>query len=157
MWRLALATRSVVLPLALFLAGTIFGPRLIAAAFQSSPPTQLTFASEAGVIFTIVRSDLALEYEAVTRKAREALEKGFSDQRKQQAAGWLFYKAFEPGPNGEVVYVSFLRPTVKEADYYLFKIIAEVFPSDAKTLYKTASTAFVSIHKLNLEKTAEFK
>jgi hypothetical protein len=42
------------------------------------------------------------------------------------------YKASESGPNGAVVYVFLLDPTVPGADYGLGRILAEAYPDQAK-------------------------
>ena len=45
-------------------------------------------------------------------------------------------------PNGSVIYVSFMDPVVKGADYSVSDILAEVFPEEGQALYKTYFAAF---------------
>ncbi|MBI4478283.1 MAG: hypothetical protein HY654_14005 [Acidobacteria bacterium] len=156
--RLFSAGRPAILGVTLFVAGMLCATvALRSDAAQQAQPAGLTFSSDAGLIFSIIKPDQTVAYEASINKLKEAFGKIEDPVRKQQAASWTVYKAVEPGPNGSVLYVSVLQPSVKDADYNVFKIISEAFPTEAQELYKAASTAFVSMNKTTLTKLAEFK
>ena len=50
-------------------------------------------------------------------RVKEALAK--SDESEAQAAGvsWRVFKGVEPGPGGNIVYVWFINPPVKDEEY----------------------------------------
>ncbi len=155
--RLFSAGRPALLGLTLFLAGVMCTTAVMRSdAAQAAQSGGMTFASDAGLIFSIIKPDQTAAFEASITKMKEAFAKSENAQRKQQAAGWVVYKAVEPS-QGNVVYVSVINPTVKDADYNVFKIISEVFPTEAQELYKNAQGAFVSMSKTSLMKLADFK
>jgi hypothetical protein len=52
------------------------------------------------------------------------------------------YKALEPGANNSVLYVFWLDPVVKGADYTVSKILYEAFPTEAQELYHKFSGSY---------------
>lgn len=124
---------------------------------QSTPAAELTFSSDVGLVFTLIKDDQTELYEAVVTKLKEALANSQTEQRRQQAVGWTVYRALEPGPNNNVVYVSVLQRPVKDANYYAFRIISEIFPTEAQELHKRASGAILSMTKISLTKVTDFK
>ena len=70
-----------------------------------------------------------------------------------QARGWRMYKATEPGPNGTVLYVFEMDPTVPGVEYGLGRILSSAYPNTAQLqeiwrLYTTSVTSGGSL--LNL-------
>jgi len=53
------------------------------------------------------------------------------------------FKALEPGGNNTVLYVFWINPAVKGADYTVSKILSEAFPNEVNDLYQKFSGAFV--------------
>ncbi|MBI1873047.1 MAG: hypothetical protein HYZ58_10525 [Acidobacteria bacterium] len=167
--RLFTAGRPALLAITLFLAGAFSATVVRGGTDQAAQPAGLTISGDAGLIFSIIKPDQTSAYEAAITKLKEAFGKidpnkiddpALKQQaasRKQQAASWTIYKAVEPGPNGTVLYVSVLQPAVKDADYNVFKIISEAFPTEATELYKAASGGFVSMNKTTLLKLTDFK
>jgi hypothetical protein len=156
--RLLTAGRPALLAITLFLAGAFSATVVRGGTEQAAAqPAGLTISGDAGLIFSIIKPDQTSAYEAAITKLKEAFGKIDNPTRKQQAASWTVYKAVEPGPNGSVLYVSVLQPAVKEADYNVFKIISEAFPTEAQELYKAASGGFVSMNKTTLLKLTDFK
>ena len=100
------------------------------------------FGSDAGMMFNSIKPDKTGDFEAVLAKVKEALQKSDKPERKQQAASWRVFKAIEPGANGSVLYVFWFDPPVKDADYTVSRILAEVFPTEAQELYKKFSDAY---------------
>jgi hypothetical protein len=106
------------------------------------PPPGRVFASEEGLIFNAVRADKVMDFETVISKLRAALANSKDPVRNQQGWGWKIFKAAEPGPNGSVLYVFLMDPTVKGADYGVAKILAEAYPAEIMELYRMYTTAF---------------
>ena len=106
------------------------------------PPPGRVFASEEGLIFNAVRADKVMDFETVIAKLRAALANSKDPVRNQQGWGWKIFKAAEPGPNGSVLYVFVMDPTVKGADYGVARILAEAYPAEIMELYRMYTTAF---------------
>lgn len=88
------------------------------------PASALVFASDAGVILSPIKPDRTAAFEEVIGKVREALAASTDPVRKQQAAGWKIYRADEPYQNN-TLYVSLIQPSVKGADYGVFRLLQE--------------------------------
>jgi hypothetical protein len=133
---------------------------LVAAAFLASgrpiaavPPAALpmpqnatgrVFASDAGMILNAIKADKTADFEMVVARLKDALQKSPNADRKRQAAGWRVFKAIERGANDSAIYVFWIDPPVKDADYTVSKILMEAFPGEAQELYKKFSDAYVN-------------
>jgi len=93
-------------------------------------------------MFNVIKADKTADFEMVIGKLKEAMAKSENPVRKQQAAGWRVFKQSEPLPNGNILYVFLVDPTVKDADYTVSRILAEVFPVEVQELFKVYSGAF---------------
>ncbi len=121
------------------------------------PPPARVFTSDAGIMFNIIKADKTADFEMVIAKLKEALQKSENPVRKQQAASWKVFKQVEPGPNGTVLYVFVVDPIVKDADYTVSKILAEVFPTEVQDLFKTYSAAYAGgVSMSNLALVSDF-
>lgn len=108
----------------------------------AAPPEKPTFTAPAGLLVMQIKGDKVADYEALLVKLKETLAKSEKPERKAMAKGWKVYKAAE-GNGGNAVYVHFIEPT-SPGDYTAtFKIIAEVFPTEAGELYNKVKDAFV--------------
>ncbi|MBI4265597.1 MAG: hypothetical protein HY657_14585 [Acidobacteria bacterium] len=116
------------------------------------PPTGArTFTAQTGMIFQSVRPERVADFEAVIGYLQAALEKSTNPTVRAQAQGWRIYKATEAGPNGTVIYVLVLDPTVAGADYSLGTILAEAYPEKIQELWKLYQGALgPSANLLNL-------
>lgn len=116
------------------------------------PPTGTrTFTAKTGMIFQSVRPERVADFEAVIGYLQAALEKSTNPTLRAQAQGWRIYKATEAGPNGTVIYVFVLDPTVAGADYSLGTILAEAYPEKIQELWKLYQGALgPSANLLNL-------
>ena len=112
------------------------------AAAAPAAPSQFVFPGDAGLILNFVKADKAADFEMVLGKVKEALAKSEKPERKAQAAGWKVFKATEPGPSGAVIYVFFMDPVAKGAEYKVGDILVEAFGAEGQTLYKTYSEAY---------------
>jgi len=130
-------------------AAPIFATPGTALAGQAPPQTaqpaaspQRVFASDAGMILNTIKPDKTADFELVVERVKAALLQSSDGTRKQQSAGWRVYKALEPGANNSVLYVFWLDPVVKGADYTVSKILYEAFPTEAQELYHKLSGSY---------------
>jgi hypothetical protein len=99
----------------MFSAATVFAQA--AAPAQPAAPSPFVFKGDGGVILNFVKADKTADFEMVMGKLKEALAKSEKPERKAQAAGWKYFKADEPGPNGAVIYVFIMDPVAQGQEY----------------------------------------
>ena len=109
---------------------------------QAAPPAR-TISGDAGVIYYVVKADKTADFESIVGKLKEALAKSENPVHKQQAAGWRVFKQTEPGPNGNVLYVALIDPSVKDADYNILPVLYAAFPAEAQALFVSYRDALV--------------
>jgi pyruvate/2-oxoglutarate dehydrogenase complex dihydrolipoamide acyltransferase (E2) component len=107
---------------------------------QAASAPGRTFSSDAGMFFNMIKPDKTGDFEAIVARVKQALANSPNPIRKQQAAGWKVFKSVEPGmplPDGTraVLYIFYIDPAVKDADYTITKILQEAFPSEVQDLY----------------------
>ena len=165
-------TRVAVRLLAWFAAGCAVGfmlsssfaalrpPALAAASAAVDPGIDLhgrRFASDAGLMLKFIKPDKTADFEATVNKLQEALTQSSNLERRQQAESWRVFKAIEPATNGDAVYVFEIDPAVRGADYTVARILAEVFPADAQSLYQRyAASSASKQHVVDLKLIAAF-
>ena len=136
------------LAVAVLSATTVFAQAAPAAAPAqpaAAPPNPFIFNSDGGVILNFVKADKTADFEMVMGKLKEALAKSEKPERKAQAAGWKYFKATEPGPNGAVIYVFVMDPVAKGAEYSVGNILVEVLgATEGQALYKTYSDSYAN-------------
>ncbi|HEY8536498.1 MAG TPA: hypothetical protein VIL25_08605 [Vicinamibacterales bacterium] len=123
---------------------------------QQAQQNPFSFGSDAALLTYLIKPDKAEDFELVMGKLHEALTFSDKPERKQQAETWKVFKAAEPGPNGAVVYYHLMAPVLKGADYQPFKIINEVFPSEAQELYRRYRDAFAGLGRNELTVLRDF-
>jgi hypothetical protein len=90
-------------------------------------------------------------------KLKEALAKSEKPERKKQAASWKVFKGVEPAAGGNVLYVFFIDPAVKDVDYTVSTILSEAFPTEVNDLFKKYADSYASGQNfLNLSVVQEF-
>jgi hypothetical protein len=94
------------------------------------------------MVLNTIKPDRAADFELVVNRLKAALHQSTNDIRKQQAAGWRVYKALEPAANGSVLYLFWLDPVVKTADYTVSTILYEAFPDEARELFSKFSSSY---------------
>ena len=114
------------------------------AAAQAAVPATRKFTSDAGMMFSVIKPDKVADFEMVMARIKDALSKSADPARKQMALSWRVFKGLEPAPGGNFVYVWFLDPPVKDADYTVTSILTEAFPSEAQDLWSKDIACFVS-------------
>lgn len=107
-------------------------------------PASRKFTSDSGIMFSVIYANKTADYEAVLARVKEALNKSEDPKRKQMALSWKVMKGLEAGPGGNVVYVWFLDPAVKDVDYSITTILVEAFPNEAQDLWAKYTACFVS-------------
>ena len=110
----------------------------------AAAPAKRVFTGDSGLVLNFIKADKTADFEAVMGKLKEALNKSDKPERKAQAAGWKIFKAAEPGAGGSVLYVFFIDPAVKDADYTVSTILAEAFPADVNTIFKQYADSFAT-------------
>jgi hypothetical protein len=114
------------------------------AAAQAAVPASRKFTSDAGIMFSVIKPDKVADFEMVMGRIKDALSKSADPARKQMALSWRVFKGLEVGQGGNVVYVWFLDPPVKDADYTVTSILTEAFPTEAQELWSKYTACFVS-------------
>jgi hypothetical protein len=109
---------------------------------QQAAPTARTFGPDAGMVLHFIKPAAAADFEMVMGKVKEVLLKSAKPERKQQAATWKLFKS--PDPAGEnVLYVFFIDPSLKGADYQVSNILAEGLPvAEVNELFKKYAAAY---------------
>ena len=152
--RWQLAWSGCILSLALIfglVAGLSLSPRLAEAqAFK-------TLDEPVGMVFNYIEQDSAEAFEQVMERLGQVMAESENPERVQQASGWKVYKAIEPGPNNNILYVWFIDPTVPEADYSVAQILNEEVPNEVQGLYETFNGSFgLGQMPINLELVVDF-
>jgi len=118
------------------------------AAGQTTPPPAVPsarrFTTDAGIIFNVIKPDKGPDFEAVMARVKEALGKSQDPKKKQMALGWRVFKGVEAGPGGNLVYLFFFDPPVKDADYQITEILGEAFPNELQDLWSKFTQCFVN-------------
>lgn len=111
-----------------------------------------TFEAPAGLILSYIKSDGRADFERVMLRLGEALADSEEEERRELLAGWRLYRAVEPGPEGEVLYVWLVDPAVAGADYAMPALLGEALPDESQELFDAFSDVFGSGQALiNLE------
>ncbi|HXT29542.1 MAG TPA: hypothetical protein VN716_09690 [Vicinamibacterales bacterium] len=114
------------------------------AAPPAAVPSSRKFTTDAGLMFSVIKPDKTADFEMVMAKVKDALGKSQDPKRKQQALSWRVFKGQETAPGGGIVYVWFIDPPVKDADYTVTDILTEAFPNEAQDLWAKYTACFVS-------------
>ena len=133
-------------------------PAAPAAAAAAQAPTTLKFGHDAAMVLHFIKPDKVADFEMVMAKCKEALLKSTKAERKGQGTGWKLFKSQDPaGPNG-VLYVFFIDPVMKDADYSVANILAEGFPpAEVNSLYEKYRDAYTSGQNIvNLSVSSDF-
>jgi hypothetical protein len=123
---------------------------------QPAQPAARKFTAPAGLSFNIIKPDKTADFEKFIAKLHQALYQSTDAKRKQQATGWKVYKMSEPAPNGNVMYVYVIDPTVTDADYSIGPILTEGLKDQAAAAYELIKDAYVGQSLANLTLIADF-
>ena len=101
----------------------------------------LPLEGDAVVMTILIKPDKTADFESVVAKYKEALEKSEKPARKQQLAGMKFFKSTQMA-NGNAVYIIYVDPVVKDEEYDISRVIAEVFPTEVQDIFNKYKEAF---------------
>lgn len=121
-----------------------------AAGAQAAPEEKPTFTAPAGLLLVQIKPDKTADYEAMITKLKDALTKSEKPERKAMAKAWKVYKAGEPAPGGNTLYVHVIDPTAPGDYTNPLRIISEVFPTEVQDIYTKVKEGFVQTGLLNL-------
>lgn len=115
----------------LFLLALVLGIGIGVRVGVSAPnDPAMVFGSDAGVVLTFVSPDKTDDFDRVLDRFRTVLEESGDPIRRQQSGNWRIFLSPDPGPAGSVLYVSFMEPVLKGANYDMADIMAEELPED---------------------------
>ncbi|MGE3275595.1 MAG: hypothetical protein AB7O67_10815 [Vicinamibacterales bacterium] len=120
------------------------------AAPQEPAEPVLTLNGDAAIVTLLIKPDKQADFEQVLAKLKESLNQSEKPARKQQAAGWKVYKASQMA-QGNAVYIFLIDPVVKNEEYDITRLIAEVFPVEVQELFVKYRDSFAgrAISELN--------
>lgn len=120
------------------------GAVLAAALTRASEAAQeaAAFDAPAGLVLNYVEAGRAEDFESVTSRLHGALAASGDARLRAQASGWRMYRAQQPGPDGNVLYVWLFDPAAPDADYSVAHLLGEAFPDEVQSLYETYVGAF---------------
>jgi hypothetical protein len=107
---------------------------------EPEKPT-LTFEGDRALMIVLIKPDKTADFEAVIAKYREALGKSDKPARKEQLAGMNVFKSPTPMA-GSAAYVFSFDPIVKDQEYDITKVVAEVFPVEVQEIYAKYKDSF---------------
>ena len=126
---------------------------------QDAPKNPYIFAGDGALLLNFIKADKTADYEMIVGKLKEALQKSDKPERKQQAASWKVFKSPDPAAGGNVLYVFLIDPAVKDADYTVSNVLAEVYkPEELNVIYKQYAESYAQGQNIiNLNLTIDFK
>ena len=132
------------------LAGMTLAGVTVASAQEPAKPV-LTLDGDAAVITLLIKPDKTAEFESVIAKLKEALGKSDKPERKAQLAGLKIFKSSAQA-SGNDVYIFILDPVVKDQEYDITRLIAEVFPVEVQSVFEKYKAAFAGRAIASLKK-----
>ena len=131
---------------AVTLAGATTAAAQTPAPAEPTKPVLLLDGGQVALITILIKPGKEADFELVLSKLKEALAKSDKPERKPQAASWKIFKGVAPAktPDGTAnsVYLMRIDPIVKDAEYDIMRIIAEVFPVEAQEIFTKYKEAF---------------
>lgn len=109
-----------------------------------------TFSGPAGLLLVQIKPDKTADYEAMVAKLKDSLAKSEKPERKAMAKAWKVYKAAEPAPGGNTLYVHVVEASAPGDYTNPLRIISEVFPTEVQDIYNKVKEGFVQTGLLNL-------
>ena len=122
------------------LAAFTLAGAVVASAQEPAKPV-LTLDGDAAVITFLIKPDKTADFESVVAKLKEALGKSDKAERKSQLAGLKFFKSPQQ-VNNSAVYVLMVDPVVKDQEYDITRLIAEVFPVEVQEVFLKYKDSF---------------
>jgi hypothetical protein len=127
-------------------------PAGLAAQTPPAAPTagsDYRFGAATGMLVFHVHPDRIGDFERVMSRIATGLRETSSQARRDQAAGWRFFRARDA--SDAVIYVVIVDPVVRDADYDPVKMLSEFVPAEAAVLYERLRSAVVRVERLDLD------
>lgn len=121
--------------------GALLATASVAGAQDAPAKPVLPLEGDAVVMTVLIKPDKTADFESVIAKYKEALEKSEKPARKQQLAGMKFFKSTQQA-QGNAVYILYVDPVVKDEEYDISRVIAEVFPTEVQDVFNKYKEAF---------------
>jgi hypothetical protein len=121
--------------------GVLMGTAGVARAQDAPAKPVLPLEGDAVVMTILIKPDKTADFESVIAKYKEALGKSEKPARKQQLAGMKFFKSTQQA-QGNSVYILYVDPVVKDEEYDISRVIAEVFPTEVQDVFNKYKEAF---------------
>ncbi|HTM32898.1 MAG TPA: hypothetical protein VL263_16415 [Vicinamibacterales bacterium] len=121
--------------------GALLGTAGVARAQDAPAKPVLPLEGDAVVMTILIKPDKTADFESVVAKYKEALGKSEKPARKQQLAGMKFFKSTQQA-QGNAVYILYVDPVVKDEEYDISRVIAEVFPTEVQDVFNKYKEAF---------------
>jgi len=115
----------------------------------ASSAANYAFPSGAGMLFFYVKPDKTADFEAVTARLADLLDRTDDPVGKQQAAGWRVLKSLE-STQGQTIYVFYFDPAVAGADYDPVKWLSRAEAADVQPLYAKLKDATIRVERMGL-------
>lgn len=122
------------------LAGITLAGVSVASAQETEKPV-LTLDGDAAVMTILIKPDKTADFDSVIAKLREALTKSEKAERQQQLAGLKIFKSNQMA-QGNAVYIFIIDPVVKDQEYDITRLVAEVFPVEVQEVFAKYRDAF---------------
>jgi hypothetical protein len=113
----------------------------VAVAQEAPAKPVLPLEGDAVVITMLIKPDRTADFESVLAKYKESLEKSEKPARKQQLAGMKVFKSTQPAQRN-AVYIIYVDPVVKDEEYDISRVIAEVFPTEVQEIFNKYKESF---------------
>lgn len=93
------------------------------------------------MITVLIKPEKTGDFELVLARLKDALQNSPNPERRRQAAGWKVFKGTQPA-QGNAVYVMRIDPVIRNQEYDITRLIAEVFPTEVHDLFQKYKDAF---------------
>lgn len=132
------------------LVGMTLAVVTVASAQEPAKPT-LAMEGDAAVMIVLIKPDKTADFEVVIAKYKEALAKSDKPARKEQLAGLKIFKS-PTAMGGNAAYIFSMDPVVKDQEYDITKVVAEVFPVEVQEIYAKYKDSYAGRQVIPLNK-----
>lgn len=106
------------------------------------------FSGTKGLLVFHVHADRVGDFEDVVSHIARGLATTMDPVRRQQAAGWRVFRSADAAASA--VYVVSFDPVVPGTDYDPVKMLTELAPDAAQSLYERLKAAVIRVERLDL-------
>jgi hypothetical protein len=129
-----------------------------AASAQPAAPTEpkVGFTAPAGLLLVQVKPDQTATFEEMMGKIKNGVGNSTDAAVKEQAGSWHYFKAAEPAPGGNVMYIVLIQPAKAGTEYQFLEVLNKTLTDEQKRdpttqdMYKRYAGAIAGMNKLNV-------